>query len=262
MSLPKGYVDTEYLRVVGALLNQVKQRTYDLMQIRTGHKVLDIGCGPGTDTIPLAHRVGSSGQVCGVDYDQAMVAEADQRAQNAGVSAWVQHKRADALSLPFESGYFDSSRSERMFEHLRHPVQALAEMTRVTKIDGWVVVADADWGTCSTDTTEVDIERRLARFFAEETLYNGYSGRRLFALFKKQGLTDISVEICPVATTNYTFARQILLFDKLEQAALAANIITEAELRRWRTDLEQADAEGRFFNQVCGVLVAGRKTVG
>jgi hypothetical protein len=41
MSSSKGYVDPEYLRVVGDLLNQIKQRTYDRMQIRTGHKVLD-----------------------------------------------------------------------------------------------------------------------------------------------------------------------------------------------------------------------------
>ena len=117
MSSSKGYVDPEYLRVVGDLLNQIKQRTYDRMQIRTGHKVLDVGCGPGTDTIPLAHLVGSFGQVCGVDYDEAMVVEADQRAEKVGVRAWVKHKRADASSLPFESEYFDSCRSERVFQH-------------------------------------------------------------------------------------------------------------------------------------------------
>jgi ubiquinone/menaquinone biosynthesis C-methylase UbiE len=259
MSSSKGYVDPEYLRVVGDLLNQIKQRTYDRMQIRTGHKVLDVGCGPGTDTIPLAHLVGSSGQVCGVDYDEAMVVEADQRAEKVGVRAWVKHKRADVSSLPFESDYFDSCRSERVFQHLRNPAQALAEMTRVTKTDGWVVVMDADWGTYSIDTAEVDIERRLARFFAEQMLYNGYAGRQLYGLFKKQGLRDVTFEICPVAVTHYTLARQIRLADRLEQAALAANIITEAELRRWRTGLEQADAEGIFFSQACAVLVAGRK---
>ena len=59
-----------------------------------------MGCGPGTDTIPLAHYVGVSGQIVGVDYDAEMIAEADQRALKAGVSAWVTHKRADAIALP------------------------------------------------------------------------------------------------------------------------------------------------------------------
>ena len=56
---------------------------------------------------------GVTGQVVGVDYDQAMIAEAGQRAEKAGISAWVRHDHADATSLPFESDSFDSSRSER-----------------------------------------------------------------------------------------------------------------------------------------------------
>jgi ubiquinone/menaquinone biosynthesis C-methylase UbiE len=59
----KGYVDPEFLRVIGNQLNHIKQRSYALMQIQAGHKVLDLGCGPGTDTIPLAPFVGVNGQV-------------------------------------------------------------------------------------------------------------------------------------------------------------------------------------------------------
>ncbi|HXV83126.1 MAG TPA: methyltransferase domain-containing protein [Candidatus Binatia bacterium] len=260
MSSPKGYVDPEYLQVVGDVLNQIKQRTYDRMQIQAGHQVLDVGCGPGTDTIPLAHLVGSTGRVYGVDHDEAMIVEADQRVEKAGVSAWVQHKQARAASLPFTSEYFDSCRSERLFQHLRDPAPVLAEMTRVTKTGGWVVVLDTDWGTYAIDTAEIDVERRLNRFFAEQMFYNGYAGRQLYRLLKRQGLQQVSFEIWPVALTHYALARQIQLADRLEQEALAANILTEEELGRWRTSLEQADAEGLFFSYGCLVLAAGRKS--
>ena len=59
------------------------------MQIQPGHKVLDVGYGPGADTVALSQIVGSTGQVFGVDYDAAMVAEADQQADNSGGRAWV-----------------------------------------------------------------------------------------------------------------------------------------------------------------------------
>jgi ubiquinone/menaquinone biosynthesis C-methylase UbiE len=88
------------------------------------------------------------------------------------------------MSLPFETDYFDSCRSERLFQHLSNPAQALSEMTRVTKSGGWVVVLDTDWGSLSTNSDETDIERRLARFMAESFLQNGYSGRKLYRLFK------------------------------------------------------------------------------
>lgn len=259
MSSPKGYVDTEFLRVIGNLLDHIKQRSYALMQIQPGHKVLDLGCGPGTDTIPLAPLVGINGQVIGADYDEAMIAEAEQRAGRAGVNTWVSHKRVDAMSLPFETGYFDSCRSERLFQHLPNPAQALSEMTRVTKSGGWVAVLDTDWGSLSTDSDETDIERRLARFLAESSLHNGYSGRKLYRLFKQQNLADISFEVFPIATPNYALARQGTQAERIEQEALKAGVITAKELQRWQTGLEQADSEGIYFCSVNVMLFAGRK---
>jgi ubiquinone/menaquinone biosynthesis C-methylase UbiE len=114
------------------------------------------------------------------------------------------------MSLPFATDYFDSCRSERLFQLLPNPAQALSERTQVTKSGGWIVVLDTDWGSLSTDAYETDIERRLARFLAESFLHNGYSGRKLYRLFKQQNVTDISYEVFPVATSQYALARQII----------------------------------------------------
>ena len=260
MQQPKGYVDSEYLQASARLLHQAKQRSYVFMQIQPGYKVLDVGCGPGTDTIALGQIVGSTGQASGVDYDAAMVAEANQRAENSGVSAWVKHQQADATALPWEANEFDACRSERLFQHLFNPEQALAEMGRVTKPGGWVVVLDTDWGSLSTDTEETDIERRLARVLAERCLHNGYSGRQLYRLFKRRDLKDIAIEMIPTFVTSYALARQIATLDRAEKEALAAGIITEHELKRWHTSLERADTEGVFFGSASVVLVGGRKT--
>jgi len=259
MTTPKGYVDSEYLRVVGEFLNHLKQQTYTRMKVESGHKVLDVGCGPGIDTMALSQLVGTTGKVYGVDYDPAMVAEAEQNAEKAGVHAWVQHKQSDATSLPFETGYFDSCRSERVFQHLLNPTKALDEMTRVTKTNGWIVVLDTDWGASAIDTTQVDIERRLVRFMADHMHNNGYSGRQLYRLFKKQGLVNVSFEIFPLAGTSYAFGRQVWSMDDVEREALAKKIITEAELKKFQSELEQADAEGVFFGYGCMILVAGQK---
>jgi ubiquinone/menaquinone biosynthesis C-methylase UbiE len=259
MSHPKGYVDSDYLQLVARVVAQYKQRTYALMHMEPGHAVLDVGCGPGTDTIPLAQLVGNTGQVVGVDYDEAMIAEADQRAVEAGVSAWVAHRHAGATALPFESATFDSSRSERLFQHLPDPDPALSEMVRVTRSGGWVVVLDTDWNTLSVDTTEVEIEQRLKSYRLEHHVHNGYAGRQLYRLYKEQGLVDLAVEMCPIYVTDHAVDRRGAMWDEVEEGALAAGRVTAGELRRWHASLEQADAQGVYFASLTQTLVAGRK---
>jgi ubiquinone/menaquinone biosynthesis C-methylase UbiE len=258
-SQPKGYVDTTYLNTVQKLLNHYKILTYERLLIQSGYKVLDVGCGPGTDTIPLAQKVGSSGQIFGVDYDAKMIASAEQRAQNAGVSAWVVHKIADAVELPFESDYFDACRAERLFEHLLDPPKAFSEMVRVTRSGGWIVVLDSDWGTFSIDANQTDTERRLVRFFSEHSLNNGYSGRQLYRLFKQQGLADINTQLCGVTLTDYPLTRQLVLMDKSEREAIAQGIITVDELNELHDFWERANINGDFFASVSMILVSGCK---
>jgi ubiquinone/menaquinone biosynthesis C-methylase UbiE len=137
MSRPKGYVDTAYLAEVARRLEAAKQASYAMMRLAPHQKILDVGCGPGTDTIPVAQIVGTRGLVVGVDHDLEMLREADQRAVQAGVSRWVRHHKADAHLLPFRAGAFDACRCERMLQHVADPERVLAEMVRVTKPGGW-----------------------------------------------------------------------------------------------------------------------------
>jgi len=258
MPEPRDYIDTKYLNVLADLLKQDKQRTYTWMHLQPGQMVLDVGCGPGTDTIPLAQVVGPSGQVVGVDYDAAMIAEAERRAEQAGCSSWCRHLQANATTLPLQTSTFDTCRSERLFQHVQNPTAVLAERVRVTKPGGWIVVFDADWSTLSIDTPEVDLERRLSRCHLEHVVTNGYVGRQLYGLFTRQHLTEITVELHPIYLTDYALCRYACHLDVLEGEALATGVITEEELLRWRQSLERAQAEGAFYSHVTGVLVAGR----
>ncbi len=259
MSQPKGYVDSEYLRLVGESVRHLKNRTYELLDLKAGQKVLDVGCGPASDTIELGRRVGPLGRVFGVDHDMAMLREADGRAAEAGVSAWVRHLRADSAAMPFAPDVFDAVRSERLFQHLPEPRATLAEMVRVARNGGLVLVLDTDWGSASTDTTEVDIERRLARTHADREANNGYAGRQLYGLFRQAGLQDIAVEAYVNWATDYAFFRRATLLEEVEQIAVAEGIVTEDEVRRLRDQMERADAEGTFFSSTTQMLVVGRK---
>ena len=257
----KGYVDTEYLQFIAQAVEPIKLDSYKVLDLEEGSRVLDVGCGPGTDTIRLASLTGPSGIVIGIDSDPAMVAEADRRAAEAGVQSWVEHTQGDATSLPFGDGVFSACRSERLFQHLPEPLprRALAEMVRVTESGGRLVVLDTDYATQSVYTLETDIERRLARVTPERFITNGYIARALPTLFKEGGLVDVDVEVYPLIVRSYKMFRLMGLVDQVESEALKAEIITQAELERWHRSLEEADAAGTFFAQGNMVLVVGRK---
>jgi SAM-dependent methyltransferase len=259
MARTKGYVDADYLDIAAKIMQPLKQRTYELMQLRPGQRVLDLGCGPGIDTVALSESVGPTGEVHGADHDAAMVAEANRRADAAGVAARVFHRQTDAGALPWTDGFFDASRSERVFQHLLDAEQAFSEMVRVTRTGGRLVVLDGDWATFTIASDEVELERRLARFHAERMMNNPYSGRRLSGMFNSRGLQDIHVEAQPIIVTDYELARRVSRLDQIEQEALRAGVFDENDSRRWRASLQRAAALGGFFCSVNGVTVSGRK---
>ena len=262
MTQPPGYVDTEYLTTIGHLLQLDKQRSYELLQLEPGQQVLDVGCGPGTDTLVLAELVGPQGRVVGVDHDAAMLAEADARARQADLTPRVLHHQADATALPWSADHFDASRSERLFQHLREPAAALREMVRVTKPGGRIVVLDTDWGTLSMDTSERELEGRWNRYYAERYLHNGFSGATLYRLFKQQGLADVVVELRPVALTRWPAARHGSNWEVRAQAVVADGVMTEGDVHRLEQSFEAADAAGVFFASISLMVVSGSKPRG
>jgi ubiquinone/menaquinone biosynthesis C-methylase UbiE len=256
---PTGYVNEDYLKAAAELLRSFKQRTYERMQVHSGDSVLDVGCGSGADTIPLWQLVGKDGHVVGLDYDHKMLTRASVNAVGAKVEKSLFHICADANNLPLESNSFDSCRSERLFQHLQDPGLAMAEMLRVTKPGGRVVVLDTDHGTWSVDTPYKDIERRITRFKADHFGHNGYAGRQLYRLFRNAGLKEITCEIVSGYFTDYGLVRFMFLLDEVEPAALKAGVINENELALWRTSLESAARQGSFFCSESMILAVGKK---
>jgi len=257
MSTPKGYVDAGYLQLLESQMMEFKHKSYARMQIEPGDSVLDVGSGPGSDTIHLAQHVGATGEVIGLDYDPDMVVDANRRVLDAGLGELVKHQQGDATSLPFPDARFHACRSERLFQHLLFPERALSEMRRVTKPGGRVVVLDTDWGTLSINTSLPEIERRLVQYSNEACLHNGYAGRRLPQLFAAQGLRNISVEVLPYQITDYGLCREVIVLDHREQEAVAAGAISQDELDQWHEDLKALDRNGGFFASFNLVLVAG-----
>ncbi len=108
----------------------------DLAGVRSGQRVLDVGCGPGALTGELVARAGAS-HVSAVDPTEGFVAAAGER--HPGVDV----RRAGAEELPFADGEFDASLAQLVVHFMADPARGLAEMARVTRPNG--VVSACVW---------------------------------------------------------------------------------------------------------------------
>lgn len=249
-------VGVDYLAALAARVTPIKVRSHAAMGLSPGDVALDVGCGHGFDILALAARVGATGRVVGIDHDPGMIAAA-RRAVN-GAAAPVELHRADATALPLADDAVDACRSERVFQHLADGRAALAEMVRVTRPGGRVVLLDTDWGSISIDGPDTRVERRIARYTADRCLADGYAGRRLYGMARRAGLLDVTVEGFCLVLDDFALVRALGPFDLACAEAVAAGVVTPAEVDDWRAGLAALDTAGQFCASVNLVLVCGQ----
>ena len=102
-------------------------------------RVLDVGTGKGRFVIPLARHVAD---VTTVDVSTEEQRQARLEAIYAGVADHIRFVIQDARFLPWPAGGFDAVVSWNVFHHLDHPDRVLAEMIRMVKPGGKLVLAD------------------------------------------------------------------------------------------------------------------------
>jgi SAM-dependent methyltransferase len=125
-----------YDRFMGRYSVLLSPQLADLAGVRSGQRVLDVGCGPGALIPELVERVGAEA-VSAVDPSEPFVAAARERHPNVDV------KRAAAEDLPFADDEFDAALAQLVVHFMSDPTAGVAEMRRVTRPDG--VVAACVW---------------------------------------------------------------------------------------------------------------------
>ncbi|MBY0686972.1 demethylmenaquinone methyltransferase [Microbacterium marinilacus] len=103
---------------------------------RPGERVLDLAAGTGASAISLAR---SGAAVVAADFSPGMIAEGRRRHGSVRNLSFVE---ADATDLPFADDEFDAVTMSFGLRNVRQPKKALAELLRVTKPGGRLVICE------------------------------------------------------------------------------------------------------------------------
>ena len=124
----------------GGLHRAWKAYTVAVANVRDGDQELDIAGGTGDLAMAFSRKVGASGRVVHTDINAAMLGTGRNRLLDAGVV--LPTVVCDAEKLPFESGQFDLVSVAFGLRNMTHKDQAIAEMCRVLKPGGKLLVLE------------------------------------------------------------------------------------------------------------------------
>ena len=113
---------------------QLAEEVRAFVQPAGDERVLDVGTGAGALALALAPFVA---EAVGIDVEPELLARARERAP-----ANVTFEEADATALPFPDGSFDLAGTLRTLHHVHRPELVVAELARVTRRGGRILVVD------------------------------------------------------------------------------------------------------------------------
>lgn len=250
-----------YLRSVverGGLQAQAyKQMSYDLLSIRSGDRILDVGCGAGVDLRPLAEQTGPGGAVIGVDSNREMIKVARDAIASSGLrNTWVFEGNAEHLA--FADGEFDRVRTDRALQHMEHPDEAIIQMHRILQPSGTLVAIEPDWGAMVVSPGSVGSEDDDSAFlqiiaWCRRHLAHPLMGRQLYALLRRvgpQAWDNLRVDAVTFTFTAWQTLDLVLQLSRAAHALQSEGDNGTQAVHEWLQRVEDATAQGEFYAAV------------
>ena len=138
-----GVYDLMNTAMTAGLHHRWRERAAGLARVGPGSRVLDVATGTGDLALELAARVAPGGEVVASDFAEAMLARARVKAAALAADAVrPSFEWADALALPYADGSFDAATVAFGARNFAELDRGLAEMARVVRPGGRVVVLE------------------------------------------------------------------------------------------------------------------------
>ena len=158
-----------------------------------GAKVLEPGCGTGSQTVTLAKNSPLAQFTC-IDVSEDSIRKAEEITKQQGISNVV-FRTADIFNLPFEEESFDHIFVCFVLEHIPHPTEALLSLKKVLKKGGSLTLIEGDHGSAYFYPQSKEAQKAIQCQVDLQAALGGNSqiGREVYPLLQSAGFRHITV---------------------------------------------------------------------
>jgi arsenite methyltransferase len=212
------------------------------LELGPGERVLDVGVGPGFLAAEMAGEVGADGMVAGIDISESMLALAKER------GAAVDLRAGSAGSIPYPDASFDVAVSTQVLEYVADIPAALAELHRVVRPSGRILILDTDWDSIVWRSGN---DARMAAVLAawEGHLADPRLPRRLLGELRCAGFTPDTPLVLPLLNVGFdpVHAFSAGMIDIIGDFVAQRWVLPATEVDAWKADLRSL-GDGYFFS--------------
>lgn len=220
-----------------------------------GSRVLEAGCGVGSQTITLAQN-SPNAAIIALDVSELSLAQAREKVKKAGISN-VKFLQGDVFHLPFEPESFDHVFVCFVLEHLSNPFDALVNLKKIIKIGGTITVIEGDHGSVYFYPESNEAHRAIQCQIELQKRAGGNAliGRQLYPLLTKAGFDSVRVSprlvyvdsSKPALVEGFTKNTFTAMIEGVREAALGAGLTDQLIFDKGIRDLYRTTENDGVF---------------
>jgi arsenite methyltransferase len=249
-----------------ARLQQATTESHDLvvrrgmvlaaLNLRSGERVLELGCGAGYFAREAAQCVGPTGKVCAIDISPDQVAAAQHRCAEFD---WVECRTADIAAPPYGDAEFDAVFAVQALEYLTNLDIALRHIHRMLCQGGRLVVVSTDWNSAVWHSEDAPRMGRVLTAWAPHVPCPNLPSI-LAARLRRAGLQPLRQTAIPILNTSYnpaSFSYWVSRF--IRPFVVARGSVSDEEATAWLDEFAKLEESGAYFFSITPILTEAVK---
>ena len=227
----------------------------EALNLRSGERVLEQGCGAGYYTYEAARFVGPQGRVAAIDISADQLTAARDRCREM---AWVECRVANANELPYSEGEFDAVFGVQVLEYIQDFEKAVCEAHRVLRPGGRYINLATNWSSLLWHSNHPERMRAVMDTFVAHAPHPDLPVI-LGSALRQAGFQVRGQQGVPIINTSYNENRISFWLAKLAANFARGRGMDEDEVNAWLAEFPDLDGESEFFFSTTTVLTEAVK---